>query len=105
MELTMETVAALHDNQEFFPSGGLKFIGINEGVEKDADGGQPAEMEFPDTTYDVPDQSNDMKRDTKLRYSWIFMFYYFLPLGDIISDAIITGIVSTLQEIFIIMKM
>ena len=95
-DLTMEALGALHDDQAFFPSGILSFFGINEGVAEDTRGGEQIDRECGTmtTTYDVPDPSTKITRETKLRYSWIFIFYVFLPLGDLISDAIITGNVS-----------
>ena len=95
-DLTMEALGALHDDQAFFPSGILSFFGINEGVAEDTHGGEQIDRECGTmtTTYDVPDPSTKITRDTKLRYSWIIIFYVFLPLGDLISDAIITGNVS-----------
>jgi len=95
-ELTTETVGALHDNQEFFPSGILSVFGINEGVISGSLGGEQIDVEGGNmtTSYDVPDETTKMKRETKLRYSWIFIFYFLFPLGDLISDVIITGIVS-----------
>ena len=93
--LTMESVGALHDNQAFFPSGILSAFGLNEGVAGDALGAEQVDVEGGNmtTSYDVSDESTKMKLETKLRYSWIVIFYYVLPLGDLISDAIITGIV------------
>ena len=95
-DLTMEAIGALHDDQAFFPSGILSFFGINEGVAENTHGGEQIDKECGTmtTTYDVPDPSTKITRETKLRYSWIFIFYVFLPLGDLISDAIITGHVS-----------
>ena len=95
-DLTMEAIGALHDDQAFFPSGILSFFGINEGVAENTLGGEQIDKECGTmtTTYDVPDPSTKITRATKLRYSWIFIFYVFLPFGDLISDAIITGNVS-----------
>jgi len=95
-DLTMEALGALHDDQAFFPSGILSFFGINEGVAENTHGGEQIDKECGTmtTTYDVPDPSTKITRETKLRYSWIFIFYVFLPFGDLISDAIITGNVS-----------
>ena len=98
--LTTECIAGLHDNKEFFPSGGLKLIGINEGIQENSNGGLPIAEEFPDTTYDVREKSTDITSDTIIRYCWIVMFYWLLPLGDLISDAIITGIVSNPENCF-----
>jgi len=95
-ELSMEAIGALHDDKAFFPSGIVSFFGINEGVAEDTRGGEQIDRECGTmtTTYDVPDPSTKITRETKLRYSWIFIFYVFLPFGDLISDAIITGNVS-----------
>ena len=68
---------------------------MNEGNEKAKPG--PDYHETITTTYDVPNQDKSIKRETKLRYLWIIVFYCFFPLCDLISDAIITGIVSTIK--------
>jgi len=95
-DLTMETLGALHDDQAFFPSGILSFFGINEGVAEDTREEEQIDGECGTmtTSYDVPDPSTKITCETKLRYFWILIFYVFLPLGDLISDAIITGNVS-----------
>ena len=95
-ELTIEALGALHDDQAFFPSGILSFFGINEGVAEDTREEEQIDGECGTmtTSYDVPDPSTKITCETKLRYFWILIFYVFLPLGDLISDAIITGNVS-----------
>ena len=93
--MTNKSIGALHDNQEFFPSGILSSFGINEGIEEDTRGEEQIEKEtYDETTYDVPDPSTKIELETKLRYAWIFIFYIIFPLGDLISDAIVTGNVS-----------
>ena len=54
----MGTVGALHDNQEFFPSGILSVFGINEGVVSGALGDEQIDVEGGNmtTSYDVPDR-------------------------------------------------
>ena len=44
------------------------------------------------TTYDVDDEIEIMQLGTKLRYSWIGMFYYIITFFDLISDIVVTGI-------------
>ena len=43
--ITEETIGALHDNKEFFPSGILSAFGINEGLEEDTHGGEQIDRE------------------------------------------------------------
>ena len=101
--LTPKTLSALYNDKAFFPSGILSAFGINEGVQDtaidmtdDTAADTPEEMreagpDMKKMEFDTSSLKPKLKKETKARYVWLFLFYCLLPLGDIISDFIITG--------------
>ena len=85
LDSLVDTVDALYANEEFFPGGILSAFGYDEGVQRDRE--LSDDVDFASCS-----QTEIVQTETYLRYSWIVLFYCALPLVDLISDFVVTGI-------------